>query len=444
VFIFIRRKNPLLTKDRRKAYLSDVNLKEADDEDIDDNILIMGPMGPVGSFMGFHPETRVLYFIIDPDENKQVLRDIIMGDAESDIFPVFPNRRAIGGPGTINMFWKSSKQKRRFLKAIAGAVQFIVEPNSDVVIITHMATKRGWKRRGVNSAMISKIMRKYPDRRIVYHGLTDQGRKFMQSFGGEEYIRPNPEENGPYRIKYVRSSVPDPLYLGPYDFYEDALSKYTQLLSRAGVISVEIEPICEFCNQIGCDLETGWACDEAQMRRNPDWPFMYHITTLEAVPDIQRDGLKIDQSFVLTEGGQWAVDHYGANPVYLSENPWVTKAQTIAWGDENKEPVEFALLKVNVEGLPLVADLPSLVDKGGLIDEEGISWVEGQAPPDLEPYLDIEDNYSQDLKEVFAYYDYLITPGHSVAEAAIQATRTAACLENIPAHRIQYLGTAFR
>lgn len=77
-------------------------------------------------------------------------------------------------------------------------------------------------------------------------------------------VRRNPDEDdAPYRIKYFRSSVPDPLYLGPYDTHEDALDKYMQLMSRKGVISAVIEPICEFCASPHCDPDAGWACDES-------------------------------------------------------------------------------------------------------------------------------------------------------------------------------------
>ena len=106
------RDNPLLRKDKRRAYLGDVNLKQSDIEDIDENILILGPFGPAGEFMGFHPSTYVLYFMIDPDSDEKMLRDIISGpNVRQENFPVFPIRGAFGGPGSLVLFWKRTKKQ---------------------------------------------------------------------------------------------------------------------------------------------------------------------------------------------------------------------------------------------------------------------------------------------------------------------------------------------
>lgn len=179
------RSNPLLTKTKKKSFLGEVPLLEATKEDFEENMVIMGPMGPTGEFFGYHRETRILYFLIDSGD-MQFFIDVILGEHPNEKLspPIFALRRAIGGPGTIDMFWKNRATKP-LIKKMAGAVQFIVDEGD--VIITHMSTKRGWRRRKVNSAMIKYIENRYPDKKLFYQELTEQGRKFMESYGGEEW-----------------------------------------------------------------------------------------------------------------------------------------------------------------------------------------------------------------------------------------------------------------
>jgi len=182
--------------------------------------------------------------------------------------------------------------------------------------------------------------------------------------------------------------------------------------------------------------------NDIMMYSNPSWPFMYHITPVKNLAQVLSEGLKIDSPFHLTEGGEWAADYYGLaydreylNPVYLSKNPWIDSAQTIAWGDEDKEPLEHALLKVNIADLDLVADLPSLIDKGAYSDEGVIWWKRDRDIPELlKDYHDSE--YGIDIES-------LLEPSSDVAEAAIQTTQTAACLQNISPDRIEFVRLAF-
>ena len=182
-----RRHNPLLTKTRKKSFLGGIPLLDPEEDDLSENIVIMGPMGPTGEFFGYHRETRLLYFLID-SKDKQFFHDVILGTHPDSKLgpPVFALRRAIGGPGTIEMFWKN-KAYKPLTKKLAGAIQYIADPDEDEVILTHMVVKRGWRRRKVNSAMIGYLENRYPDKKFLYHELTPQGRKFMESYGGEEW-----------------------------------------------------------------------------------------------------------------------------------------------------------------------------------------------------------------------------------------------------------------
>lgn len=163
--------------------------------------------------------------------------------------------------------------------------------------------------------------------------------------------------------------------------------------------------------------------------RNP-LQLMYHVTSEENVETILREGLKINQPYYLTEGAEWTTAYYGVNPIFLSVEPWITDAKTIAWGIEEKEPLALAILKVDVAGLDLVADLASLVDRRAYFDEGYFWWkYDHEIPPSLKEYHDSE--WGIDI-------DFLIEPS-PIADAAIGATGTAACLEDISPERIEFV-----
>jgi GNAT superfamily N-acetyltransferase len=140
---------------------------------------------------------------------------------------------------------------------------------------------------------------------------------------------------------------------------------------------------------------------------------MYHRTHKSRVEAILRDGLKINSEMNLTQAGVWAHRLYGCNPVYLSMEP-----------DKYERAEASVLLKVDVTGLEVVADLPGLVSEGaytGDTSNDGMYFEEGGGS--FEGMEDIS-------------YEDLLTPGTWECDSAIDLTKTAACLDNIPASRI--------
>jgi len=148
---------------------------------------------------------------------------------------------------------------------------------------------------------------------------------------------------------------------------------------------------------------------------------MIHRTAEDRVDAILREGLRVDMPVNLTDCGTWAHDWYGTNPVFLAS----PDARFMEALEGEGIPIE-----VDVVGLQLVADLPSLCDIGGMVDDGWIWWREGREPPDLLPYLD--ENGGIEI-------EYLLDPGTDACGAAIRATGTAACLEGIPPARLRVM-----
>ena len=137
---------------------------------------------------------------------------------------------------------------------------------------------------------------------------------------------------------------------------------------------------------------------------------MYHSTSPENVEAILSQGLQAGRESAHTQAGAWADEHYGSRPIYLS----------VEQGKYEGVP-----LAVNTAGMPLLADLPTLVDNGANVEDEALWWNEGEEPPALEPYLDNGE---------IQIFDLLNDP--EVIQAAINTTGTAVVLKDISPEQI--------
>ncbi len=133
----------------------------------------------------------------------------------------------------------------------------------------------------------------------------------------------------------------------------------------------------------------------------------YHRTTPDRLNEIKKNGLKINSKNGLTVAGEWSFEYYKCRPIFLSQNP----------DNFNEDDAAPVLIGVNIEGLPLVADLPSLVDFGANIDEDEI-WFED--------------------RDRTLSYKKLVKSGSADARYAIKLTKSAACLIDIPTNRLQF------
>jgi len=152
--------------------------------------------------------------------------------------------------------------------------------------------------------------------------------------------------------------------------------------------------------------------------------FMYHITRKENKDQILGSGLMVNMPYGMTEGGSWAREVYGINPIFLSLNPSKTAAQDLIDEDFN------VIIEVDVTGLKLIADLPSLVDKGAYIDDglRFLYWKEGAEPYEISEFLDENGEIRMN--------DLIDSDFHGM-ESIIEFTGSAAVVKDIPPDKLK-------
>lgn len=149
----------------------------------------------------------------------------------------------------------------------------------------------------------------------------------------------------------------------------------------------------------------------------------YHYTSKESYDKIKKEGLRINQSSHLTNtfgmesDKTWVRKAYGMTPIFLSLEPLTRFGPRMPMGSD----YDWVLLKVDVKGLDIAADLGLLIDYGAYIEEDGF-WFK-RKPEWLDSsdysYNDLQGSDTFDLNKV------------------IKATGTFVVLENIPADKIK-------
>jgi hypothetical protein len=147
---------------------------------------------------------------------------------------------------------------------------------------------------------------------------------------------------------------------------------------------------------------------------------MLHRTSADRLPSILEGGLCLDMPVNMTEAGTWSHLWYDGNPVFLA----MPDAPFLVSTTFDNADVE---LSVDVDELILVADLPSLCDTGAYVDDGIMWWKCGSEPAGLMPYLDEEGSIE---------IEYLLDPDSEACQAAMEITKTAACLSVIPPSRL--------
>ena len=151
---------------------------------------------------------------------------------------------------------------------------------------------------------------------------------------------------------------------------------------------------------------------------------MYHSTldTGGQAESIEKTGLRTGTGIGFTLQGSWADKIYGTRPIYLSVKPGFG-------GGRSYEGIPF---EVDVTGLDLVTDLPTLADYGAYVEEDGMYWEDGEVPPEMKEVVDGDG---------FVLFDDLLQPNSPAATAAFTLTDTAVSLEDIPPDRVSRLAT---
>ncbi len=149
------------------------------------------------------------------------------------------------------------------------------------------------------------------------------------------------------------------------------------------------------------------------------YSIMYHHTSRENAFLIEQNGIKINQEWGKTIGAQSDIEKiYGMRPIFLTVE-----------SSKFKGPNDVTF-EVNVSGLDLVADIPSLYDHGAYYDDEGMWWEEDATPFEFMDYIDDKG---------LIYFDDLLTPNHPLVNLCINKTKTAVCENSIEPSRLRLM-----
>jgi len=147
----------------------------------------------------------------------------------------------------------------------------------------------------------------------------------------------------------------------------------------------------------------------------------YHTTSPASVDSIMKHGLKVDSAFNKSLSSQFYVKEiYGVNPIYVSK--------------EEGKYKNGIILAVDVSGLSLVTDIPTLISgyNAQLGESMDHIWFEEDYTPfELFDFVD---------RDGAIYFHDLLNPDSHITKAMIDLTRTAAVIQNISADRIKVIG----
>ena len=153
----------------------------------------------------------------------------------------------------------------------------------------------------------------------------------------------------------------------------------------------------------------------------------YHLTRHDRLEAIMRDGLRTNSARLLTEfpSPDEVRALYGCIPVFVSAQPWLERERYDLLADFG-DPADFVLLSVDVDGLPLAADIMCLSGKGAYLESDHL-WFEEDDHP-LSGWVD-------PVSETISYHR-LITD-QDLITAANRWTGTMAVLSSIGPDRIR-------
>ena len=255
------------------------------------------------------------------------------------------------------------------------------------------------KRAKVATLLLKKLQTMYPDVEINWGGMTDDGAALKKSMSFKK--------------------IPNEDVIAAKKRVEELKAREIELegLLNSGTPVSEISDEWNALNDELRDLEDSLV--HCQIRGVDDYThiiegsvkktYWYHRTTIDRIESIRKYGLKINNENNLTGYATWIYKVcYECRPIFLSKSP-------------NTQYVEHApvVLKVDITGLPLVTDLPSLIEYGASFDES-FMWFGEKDEIDDDDYL-ISD---------------LLSPGSYDSKKFIRKTKTAACMIDIPVDRI--------
>jgi hypothetical protein len=149
---------------------------------------------------------------------------------------------------------------------------------------------------------------------------------------------------------------------------------------------------------------------------------LFHYTHPTNKETILEEGLHAGRKAGAGDGIDWVRAFYDEDPVFLT-----TEGSAFIAAYLDQEWSDYVCFEVEERGLPLAADLASLVDMGARYREGMLCVARREA---LEPLLEFADENG------WIEIEHLVDPETDAARAAIRVTGTAACLGPIHPHRI--------
>lgn len=183
--------NPLIEKRGKRVLVGEVPARDVTYEAVDPNMVAIAfGKENISQFFGYHPTATIVYLFASEADKDEFIAAVQSGTFAP---PLFPLRRAIGGPGTLDMFLKNKGAKK-----VIAAVQYYVHEND--LVVTHMVVRPKWRRHHLNKLIVDMIIADVRPSNIWWDEPTDMGLKFMKGYGKGADITERP-----------RQPVPEPL-----------------------------------------------------------------------------------------------------------------------------------------------------------------------------------------------------------------------------------------
>jgi hypothetical protein len=124
---------------------------------------------------GLPPDTFYFYVHADPATIEDQKRGESKGYA---FFNQGVRSYRTGGPDNIDEIFK------RVHRGVIAVYEVVVSPEkgwSKVTYVNMMSVRPGWKRNGINMAMMRRLVELYPDRKLQFSDPTHQGEAFIKA-----------------------------------------------------------------------------------------------------------------------------------------------------------------------------------------------------------------------------------------------------------------------
>jgi hypothetical protein len=165
--------NPLIEKKGKHVLVGGVPSTEITFQFLEPNMLNVGPWGHVAEFFGYYRTMHLLYLFATEEDRAAMGEGIKAGTI---VPPIFPLRRGIAGPGTLEIFLKTKSAKK-----VIAAVQYYTYEGD--LFVTHMVVRSKWRRARLNTLLINAIIDDTKPVNIWWDDPTREGEKFMAGYG---------------------------------------------------------------------------------------------------------------------------------------------------------------------------------------------------------------------------------------------------------------------